>query len=50
MGRFWRATVATAAILGMLSGCGLGGSGTGGPDTSTNPGTVGPVDVASYSG
>jgi len=25
-------------------------NGTGGPDTSTNPGTVGPVDVASYSG
>ena len=25
-------------------------NGTGGPDTSTNPGTVGPVDVASYTG
>jgi hypothetical protein len=25
-------------------------NGTGGPDTSTHPGTVTPVDVASYSG
>jgi multiple sugar transport system substrate-binding protein len=49
MRRYWQATVATAAVLGMLSGCGLGGTDSGGSEVTAGGEIKGKVSLQTWS-